>query len=35
MSNWAHETRKEIVIAMIRDDPKLGRFLRAFLKFYP
>ena len=33
MGNWAHETRKQIVIEMIREDPKLGRFLKAFLKY--
>ncbi len=35
MSEWAHETRKEIVVEMLRADPKLERWLKAFLRIYP
>jgi len=33
--NWAHETRKQIIIEMLREDKKLYCWLRAFLKSYP
>ncbi len=35
MSDWIHETRKEIIVAMLRDDEKLERWLKAFLRIYP
>ncbi|GAI76404.1 unnamed protein product [marine sediment metagenome] len=33
--NWAHETRKQLIVDMLREDPKLETWLKAFLKIYP
>jgi hypothetical protein len=35
MDEWAHETRKQIVLDLLREDKKLERWLKAFLKIYP
>ena len=32
--DWAHETRKEIVVEMLRVDQKLMCWLKALLKIY-